>query len=270
MGQNHMRYIVCALALLVSFPASAHELWLEPHAYQLQPGEPLKVEIKIGQHLKGNIFPYLPGTFHRFDITQGGKTAEVGSRAGDIPAVNEPLAREGLGIVALVSGDAYLTYDTREKFLEFVEYDGLAWVLDAHQRRGLPPQGFTEAYQRFAKALVNVGKGGGADRVLGLRFEWVLETNPYAGAEGGLRARLLWQGEPLTDTQARLFIQRGGEVIEQVYRTDGEGRIRFEIEPGDEAMLNAVKMLEPRQDRERWPREVVWKSFWASVTFARP
>ena len=142
--------------------------------------------------------------------------------------------------------------------------EGIQWVSAAHERRGLPAQGFSEDYQRFAKSLVKVGDGKGQDRPLGLEFELVLETNPYTDLDAVIVAQLQWLGRPLPDAQISVFRRHRGKVSRTNLRTDAGGRISI---PHRDApgvyLLNAVHMIEPPPNEQG----VVWKSLWASTTF---
>ena len=258
---------LCLLGLLLATAGQAHEFWLAPHDYRIGPRQPLRADIMVGQHFNGERFPYIPRNTLRFDITQGRFTRAVQSRIGDLPAVDEPVTGEGLLILSHVSGDAEATFDNLDEFAAYLGKAGLEWVLDAHARRGLPTENFTEAYQRFAKTLVAIGGGGGADRALGMRLEWVVETNPYQTRQQEYRAQLLWRGEPLSGATAQLFVRRDDGVSEQVLTTDHSGRVHFPVEQGGEVLLNAVQMIEPQQAQRDWQPNVLWKSLWASVTF---
>ncbi|MCB1761300.1 MAG: DUF4198 domain-containing protein, partial [Gammaproteobacteria bacterium] len=219
----------------------------------------------VGQHFVGDTQPYLPANTHRFEIDLAGATIPVAARIGDIPALDQAVTDTGLAIVAHVSNDFTLEYGREGLFESFLAYEGLTPMLAEHRRRGLPMTGFKERYQRFAKALVQVGDRPGSDRRLGLAFEWVLQSNPYLSSQRPLRARLYWRGEPLAGVQARLFVNTRGEVDERVVTTDREGGVELVLPSGSEAMLNAVQLRELPESSG-----AVWKSYWSSISFALP
>ena len=257
------------LPLTVTLPAAAHEYWIEPVSYQIVPGEHLQAQLKVGQHFQGDPQIFLPDAVKKFQITTGSVVADVRSRIGDLPALDQKIPSPGLALVSLVSNIFTLKYEQPGLFEKFLAYEGLDGVVQKHRARGLPANGFKEAYQRFAKSLVQVGEGGGEDRLLGLGFEWLVETNPYTAADNRMQARLFWRGEPLAAVRARLFVRRGMQVEEAVLTTDEEGRVRFTPDPGSEILLNAVQMREP-SDRFPAPEGCVWISYWATTTFALP
>jgi len=259
--------LIPLLMLACTMQSAAHEYWIEPQSYRIAPDERLLANLKVGQRFQGDTLVYLPDSIQLFRITTGETTVEVTSRIGDLPALDESSAAEGLALVSLVSGIFTLEYSEAGLFEKFLAYDGLDGILQEHRRRGLPMTGFKEAYQRFAKSLIQVGEGKGEDRLLGLAFEWLLETNPYSAADNRMQARLYWRGEPLAATQARLFVRRDGQVEERLLTTDGEGRVHFSAQTGSEILLNAVQMREP-SDRFPAPEGSAWISYWATTTFA--
>lgn len=246
----------------------AHEFWIEPTNYRLKVGDNLSAHLKVGEDFNGNKLAFLPYNFDRFTLTAQGETRDVRSRIGDIPAVGQKAKVDGLHVLAYISGGSELTYTDAETFTNFLAYEGIEWVLEEHKKRGLPELGFKEAYRRYVKSLVSVGSGKGEDRILGLPFEWLVETNPYQ-SNGDITAQLLWQGKPFTDAQVNVFNKRGKEVTKTIYRTDDKGRVVIKRGEGGQFLLNTVHMIEP-SERTQQVSDAVWESLWASVTFEAP
>ncbi len=252
------------LSSMTGLDVQAHEFWIEPVRFEVAPGDLLEAHVRVGQNMKGDSLHYIPRLVEAFRLTAGGATRDVKSRIGDDPALSEGVRDSGLHLLSYVSTDSQLTYSDPEKFRHFLETEGIQWVSAAHERRGLPAQGFSEDYQRFAKSLVKVGDGKGQDRPLGLEFELVLETNPYTDLDAVIVAQLQWLGKPLADAQISVFRRHRGKVSRTNFRTDAGGRVSI---PRRDApgvyLLNAVHMIEPPPNAEG----AVWKSLWASTTF---
>ena len=67
-----MRLIPFLTALICAAPAaSAHEFWISPEAYMIQPGDQLVANLRVGENFKGGASPFLPSRFARFDLVQG-------------------------------------------------------------------------------------------------------------------------------------------------------------------------------------------------------
>lgn len=257
------------IGLFVCLPVTAHEYWLQPDEFIIKPEVKLDVHIKIGQDFKGNNFAYLPSEVESIKIYMGDKTVPIKPRLGDYPAISYAPLGEGLNIISLETQPVKLNYENSEKFERFVRGEGIAWVLDAHKKRQLPPEDFIEAYRRHAKTLIHVGDGKGQDRQLGLEFEWVLKSNPYTDIGDELVAQLWWRGEVFAESQARLFVKSTDKLIEQILTTDKEGRVIFKRIPDAIYLLNAVHMILPDQSTAE-ETGALWESRWASLTFATP
>jgi uncharacterized GH25 family protein len=180
---------------------------------------------------------------------------------GDIPAFAMKVRTPGLQVVNYVSSTDDLRYHSKEQFERFIEYEGLTGVLERHQERGLPELGFREDYVRCAKALAVGGTAEGQDFLVGMPFELLAEENPYLTKSNSLPVRLFWQGEPIPNTQIRIF-HRASETEETIVRTDAEGRAQIQLTATGFFLLNAVHMLEVEQDNG-----AIWKSYWASLSF---
>ena len=257
------------LALIAASPVAAHEFWIEPQAYAIGPDDTVIADTITGQDFSGPVSSYLPDSFKRFDITVGATTEDVTGRAGDRPAVNQQALGEGLHIIVHQTNVLGLTYTEWEKFVGFAEHKDFTEVLDLHKARGLPETGFVEAYTRYAKSLVAVGSGAGADQIVGMRTEIVAEANPYTDdLTEGLPVQVLLDGAPRADVQIELFAKKGeAETVITLHRTDAEGRATLPLAPGTEYLVDAVAMEPVRPANEGGP---VWHSLWASLTFQTP
>ena len=250
------------LAALLARAAVAHEFWIEPEHWELEPDTAVVAALRVGQQMRGSQFPYLSNRFHRFTVTTGSKTWDVAGTEGDIPALTWRPRTAGLHTIAYHSVADLVHHDSWDEFTGYLDKEGLEGIAAAHRARGLSELRFNESYTRYAKALVQVAPAGASDAgsPLGLELEIVLESNPYAGRRDALAAIVLWRGEPLEGVQVTTF-RRSGAVERAVVRTDASGRGVLPLRGPGEYLLNAVHM-EPVEDAS-----VVWHSHWASLTF---
>lgn len=263
-----MRPAIAMLLLgLLPFPALAHEFWIEPTEYQVSQSAPVTANIRVGERFKGAAQPYRERTNARFDIVLGAAVVPPESTLGDRPALSRKLPREGLAIIVNETRDSRLTYREWQKFVNFVEHKAFDGALADHAARGLPQTNFVETYRRYAKSLVAVGSGAGADRAVGLDTEIVALANPYTDdMSGGLPVQVLLYGAPRANAQVEVFFRPNGSEQEAdvaLFTTDAQGRVTIPMTPGTEYMLDAV-VLEPREG------DVAWHSMWANLTFATP
>ncbi|MGB5560480.1 MAG: DUF4198 domain-containing protein [Paracoccaceae bacterium] len=259
-----------AFLLISTLPALGHEFWISPQSYQIEAGENIVADLRVGQNFSGAAFGFIPPNFVRFELVSGATTVPVKGRIGDRPALNMAAPDEGLWVVVHETTDSLLTWASWDKFVSFVDHKKLDNTLELHAERGLSQDGVKERYRRFAKALVAVGAGEGQDREVGLRTEIVAGANPYIdNITNGLPVLVLYEGAPRPVAQIEVFDRDpSGEVTTFTLMTDAEGRADIPVEPGHEYLLDAVKMLPLYPDDPA--NEPVWESLWAALTFRVP
>ncbi len=255
--------------MLTVAPATAHEFWISPEDYTVTTPEQLLADIRVGQNFKGSAYSYIPANVERFDLVMNGKAMMVEARVGDRPALQAEAPAEGLVTVVHQTSDSFLTYTEAEKFVSFVEHKDFDGVLAEHKARGLPETGFRERYSRYAKSLIAVGDGKGADSNVGLLTEIVALGNPYVDdMAGGLPVQVFYENAPRVNTQVEIYDRPPeGEVTVTTVRTDGDGKAMIPVQPGHEYLVDAVVMraLDPVAESDP-----VWESLWASLTFMVP
>jgi uncharacterized GH25 family protein len=252
--------------MLAVSPASAHEFWIEPEDYAVDSGEEIRADIRIGQDFRGDAFPFIPARFRSFLQHDDLGAEPIAGSIGATPALTAMPRAEGLTIFTYVSTERSITFQEWEEFQEYLDYEGLDSIVERHEARGLPRDRIREIYFRCAKALVNVGPvASGEDRATGMPIELVAKANPATIKPGEpLQFQLLWQGEPLPDTQVALFHKPTGgtEASRITTRTDAGGNVAFTLDTPGAFMAAAVHMIEAPADRN-----ADWESYWASLTF---
>ncbi|MEM7711843.1 MAG: DUF4198 domain-containing protein [Pseudomonadota bacterium] len=259
----------CSLAMcILAGAAQAHEFWIEPERYMVPEGGAVTGTFRNGEDFAGSTLSYIPGRSERYDVIVGDLTTAVPARMGDNPALSLEDAPEGLLIVVHETADRRLTYREWAKWERFVAHKAFDGVLKAHRARGLPEEGFRESYRRYAKALVAVGGGAGADRAVGLKTEIVAEANPYVDdLSGGLSVQVLLDGGPKAGAQVEMF-EKGPDGVEVTLHTaDGAGRAVVPVRAGFEYLLDSVA-IEPVEPAVAG--DPVWMTHWAALTFAVP
>jgi len=260
-------------SLLLSTAAttlSAHELWLEPLAYQVEPSGQLQVQIKNGQDFEGTTLPYLERRFRHFIVFQNGNGIKVAGRDGDIPAMDMTASREGLNIVAYQSTPATINYANWEKFQVFVDHKDFGDVRTEHDARGLPDADFNETYVRYSKALIGVGDGAGADLRVGLETEMVALTNPYTDdLSEGFQVQVFYGDDVRANAQVEVFAKAPDDTVEVTYlHTNAQGIATIPVQSGTAYQLDSV-VLRPAGDAVA-SQGSVYETLWANMTFMAP
>lgn len=232
-------------------------------------GGEVQAQLRVGQEFGGASYSFNPNRFERFDLVMGDQVTPVTGRLGDTPALNMTTPRDGLLTIVHETGDNILTYKSMEKFVTFAKHKDFEWAVQSHTERGLPTDRFMERYRRYAKSLVAVGDGAGADREVGLKTEIVALANPYTDKMNVFPVKVLLDGKPRADAQIELFDKDpDGEVEITLYRTNADGIGSFPVSAGHEYLVDAVELLPLDEgDPTKYP---VWLSVWASLTFIVP
>ena len=242
-------------------PAAAHEFWIEPLQFRLDPETEIGARLKVGQNFAGDNLPWLPQQVAEAGIVDAAGARPLTGMVGDLPAISEQARRPGLNVLFYYSKPSTLTHTDPERFETFVRETGQDTLLQTHRDRGLPQTGFIEAFSRCAKALVQVGEAGGGDGLTEMPLELLAEASPHASESVSLPVRLFWLGEPLAGAQITVF-RKSGDVQVMKLRTGRDGRAMVPLQGEATYMLSAVRMI-PRDDET----EIVWHSYWASMTF---
>lgn len=232
-------------------------------------GGEVQAQLRVGQEFGGASYSFNPNRFERFDLVMGDQVTPVTGRLGDTPALSMTTPRDGLLTIVHETGDNILTYKSMEKFETFAKHKDFEWAVQSHTERVLPTDRFMERYRRYAKSLVAVGDGAGADREVGLKTEIVALANPYTDKLDVFPVKVLLDGKPRADAQIELFDKDpDGEVEITLYRTNAEGIGSFPVSAGHEYLVDAVELLPLDEgDPTKYP---VWFSVWASLTFMVP
>ena len=249
----------------ITTPSFGHEFWLDLDQGVLSPGNAIVADLKVGQKLKGESYPYLSKYIRTFTVTAGGERVRVTGNEGDLPALRFLTQRAGLHVIAHETIPFRVTYDDWSIFLQYLQEEGLQRFAAQHKERSLPEAGFSERYTRCVKALVQVGDVGSrdADIVVGMPLEFVAQANPYRDGADQLKVKLLWHGAPLTNWQINIFRDTDAFAQSKIV-TDDYGIAVVTLSGAGNYLLNATH-LEAVEDNP-----IVWESYWATLSFKLP
>lgn len=261
--------LLILFAALPFSPAAAHEYYLMPGSFSIEEGEKVGIAHKNGMRFKGNTYPWISRWNVRSEAWREGVGGDVRGKDGDLPALTLQMALSGLVTIIHESSISDLTFKDWEKFISYLEEEGLEPIAERHLAKGGSKDEIREIYARFAKTLINVGSPAtGSDNVTGLTIELVALENPAALQSGAsLPVQLLFDGKPLQGAMVKVFVGENTDVAHQLV-TDKNGKVAVPDGGAGPYLLNAVHMIEPRTDAEI-AKDADWQSFWASLTFAR-
>ena len=282
--------ILLAATCLLAGGASAHTLFIKPDPFVTSPGETIKVNVINGTFLKSENRIKKSAASSAGIFGPGGEELDFADddwvSVDKMSVLRARFPEPGNYIVAITNYLQKITLDA-ESFNHYLRYEGL--LEQQEEREKLEETGIevVEKYQKFAKALVQVGdeqtENFAAEH--GHEVEIVPLTNPYPLSAGDLfRARVLRDGKPLTNM--RVFATHEGYmpqddegIFDEAAKvvSDAAGEVEFEITAPGKWYVRFID-LRRESDSEYWysgllssigadEKRIVYESKWATLTF---
>ena len=245
--------------LINSNSLNAHELWLEADQYQLKSGEKLIANIKVGQDLVGESYPYLSQETEKLFLVSKKGLKKLNQIDGDYPAIQQSVNYSGIQYLYYQSNKEFLKYQDYKTFIEFTnEYD-LNYDL---KNKNIP----NEIYQRFAKIIFNGEPNSFFKTKQNLEFEIINQNDPYQNNLSELQIFL--KKKPFIDKKFIVFFKNENVFERKIYQTDLNGFAKIEslkkglylISAVDLEKLNLIGQIKYKAD---------YYSRWASLTFRK-
>ena len=173
------------LSLLLTFLAatglSAHDLYILPQTFSVNPGSKLAVGYHNGDSFPGSeVAPTIARLMHA-ELLSAGSTAIIGDLKTDDKRVTgtvEVPAQRGTMILSAQTIPNLIQLEP-DKFVDYLKEEGLFHVLNSRSQHGETQRPGRERYSKFAKSLV---VSGSADdfykHVVGFPIEIIPEANP--------------------------------------------------------------------------------------------
>lgn len=251
---------VAALAFSLAGPAAAHDFWIQPDAFHLQPGRPTPITLQLGHGAERQRSLIPLGRITQFSATgPNGSTIDLKPdlRLGGERADGEfSLPAPGVYVLALVTDNRARSRLPAARFDAYLKEEGMISALEARARAGPTGADVSERYSRVAKAIVQVGGAGeraAEARALGLPLEIVPEVSPYAEPRPRtLSVRVLREGRPLAGALVKLTDLEHDEAPTAAVVTDAMGRASFPMPERGNWLLNLVSTtpLAPTEDAD--------------------
>ena len=267
--------VAAAIVLTLALPLAAHEFWVTPSQWVLEPGARATILANVGDQFPGaNSFT----TPDRID------TIRLVGPAGDV-VIPPPYRREKDSLAANTQipntpgtyiGVVVVKPRVGEKsgpvFQEHITHQGLDDVGEYRAKHGETSKAVRERYSRYGKTLLRVGRGGSSAHVtkpLGLKIELVPLVDPTGLPPGStLRLRLLLEGQPAVNALVGAVYasaQAKPEGWPLTARTDGNGEVEFTLTNAGPWLVRAVRTV--RRTAETGELAADWESYWASLSF---
>ncbi len=194
---------VVGAVLATVVAATAHDFWLVPDAFQLAPGDELAVRGQTSSSFPSSESAVAVERISEARVVGAGVEENITnlSHRGQSLLLRHRPQTAGQRIVAVSIGWRHVR-ESAEGFRRYLVLEGAPEALQRYEREGLlPADSIVRRYAKYAKTVVEVGRGPRAyRRVIGQPLEFIPLADP-GGARGRLRVRLLFQGSPLANAR---------------------------------------------------------------------
>jgi len=264
-----MKIRIVALSLLIiAVPVTAHDFWIQPARFQVEPETAMAFTFQVGhgkfrERWNNNQRIVSLIDFHRG--TRRDLRPQLRSGGGfDLVTSG---AAPGLHIIAMQSNHATSELPAI-RFNDYAREEGLVPLLAGRKAAGKTNSPGRERYSRRAKALIQVGQATAASQALatrpiGLKLEIVPDRDPYAlGANRTLPVHILYNGRRLPNATVKLTNLGADQRPVAIAVTDRAGRAQFRV-PSTGAWLINVIWSEPVRNDPK----VEFDTTFSSLTF---
>lgn len=254
-----------SLLMLLTFSSSAsiaHEYWIEADNYTPEQGDTVALSTHVGQFFIGDEVPNIDALYSDYSvITPTGKSPVLGSLATDPPAYIET-EQAGSYIVGQRTLRSLVDM-TSEDFTQYLNKQGLEFIIPKIDRNRYEENPITEAYSRCVKSIIQT-KGNHSADSLSTAFGYTLEIMPLSNPaqtsiNDAFSIQLLYESSPLKNTQV-LALNKDNADAPIIFRTNDQGIASLKLPYSGVWMLNAVHIIPSKGASD-------WESFWANLTF---
>lgn len=263
-----MKKIIILTGLFLSLSVlTAHEYWVAPAQYQVNPGESFVLNCYVGEDFKPEVWQRRRERTDQVYVFHHQRKKDVTPlfTAADSVDILLAVPEKGNHLLALHSKPSYIELKA-EEFNQYLEEDGIEDVLAYRKKEGLDAKPSRELYERCAKTLLQVGDN--TDQTFQQPTGMPLEILPLmhpSKAKDSLKVQVIFKGQPLTDYRIRSWCKVNGQLLQKEnHRTDAKGVCSIPLRNKGEWMISLVKMEvlsnNPAAD---------YHSYWGSYTFYR-
>ncbi len=268
--------------VLTALAAAAHDTWLVPERFRVEPYQLVKVALNTSEDFPTSDAAPTPDRVARFAVVTRAtsrKHPEI-SLTSTVENTTEPttnyrvegkslvaevLPGEGLTVVLAVTHPRLIVLKP-EIFNEYLTEERLEDIVAARAARGQSQTDGRERYSKVAKLALCAAETGGMahQEPLELPLEILPEDNPCALRSGGrLRVRVLFKGQPLADKWVGAgYAGVHGHKYPVWVKTDAEGRATIPLDRSGAWFVRVLHMV-PATEFE----DADWQSCFSTFTF---
>jgi len=235
---------------LFAVSAIAHDFWIQPSDYWVDPMTPVSFSLQVGHGPFRQRSPITSGRIARFEqISMDASRIDLRDRlqlGGQADDGHIAFSKPGTYVLVMETDARAQSHLPAIRFNDYLKVEGLTPALEQRERTNRTGADGSENYSRRAKSLVQVGPPDAASHAqvtepLGLLLEIVPEQNPYALPQTAtLPVRVIYEGRPLAGALIKLTNLEHDEAPFEMHLTDREGRARFSMPTQGDWLLNVI------------------------------
>jgi uncharacterized GH25 family protein len=260
------KYLVTIFSVFIIASLAAHEFWLQPDKFMIQPKQDVNINFLVGENFDGENWYGNKEKINSLILNTQKSTKNIASLFGNTKgdSLKLKITEEGTAMVLFNSNNSFISLDA-EKFNAYLKEDGLQEAIDFRNTNGQNDSAGTELYQRSVKTILQAGKKR-TENILkqtSLPLDIVPMQNPYAFAgNDSMHVRIFFKQQLLKEHLVKIWHRLNDKTTYTEAITDSNGEVAFENMLMGRWMVSTVKMIhtesEPKAD---------WQSFWASCTW---
>lgn len=262
--------IACGTLLVSGTVLAAHDFWLVPVDLRVEPGAWIEVHGQTSSRFPTSESAVALDRIADARVISASGESRIAdlSHAGTSLVLRDRPTTSGQRVVA-----ARLKWrsvrESAEGFRRYLQLEGAGAALAELERQGrLPTDSITRRYAKYAKAIVQVGRGGSRaySRVAGHALEFVPLVDPATLRPGDtLAVRLLYDGKPLARAHVHAgAAPRAAEAAPEDLSldTDAQGVVRIPVTQEGLWNVRTIHIVpSPRGSGADWD------THWASLVF---
>jgi uncharacterized GH25 family protein len=256
---------ICFGLIFASVSGFAHDLWLIPQKFVIEPGQSLTIFANTGMDFPTSLNAVKPERIKQYILVgQSGIKEFTKLKIQDKSLTTICVIQNPGSYVAAMSLRPREIKLKANEFNEYLLHDGLKNIYELRKKEGILHRDAVEYYSKYPKTIIQVGNqpDNTPCRPLNLVLEIIPGKNPYGLKQrDNLAVAVLFRGKPLTDAELNWSFPGQGEKFAGTTRTDTSGKATVPLTKTGPYVIRMTHM--------EWVKKPTheWESYWASLTF---
>jgi uncharacterized GH25 family protein len=265
MKKSFLVLVPFSLLILVTSILWAHDLWLVPQNFRINPGENLKIFANTGMDFPKSLGAVMPDRIDQFVLL--GKDTRTNltnfSEVENSLVADCIIKNAGTYVIAAALKPKEIKLAAKE-FNEYLLHDGLPNIYELRKKEEILDKDAIEYYSKYPKTIIQAGDAldDTPTKPIGLTIEIVPKVNPYSLKLGDdLKLVVLFKSKSLPHLDLAWSYPGQGEKFAGSTKTDQNGVAVVPLTKSGPYVIRLTHM--------EWVKKQTheWESFWASLTF---